>query len=87
MVAAVGALYLLQRQEEYGRVFMRVGVIAGPIRAFADFSYRRHAWQIRGKHQPVASLEWKVCSSPEPGAAIVLMGQPNEETDESTIRW
>ena len=50
VMAAVGAFYLLEgRREEYGRIFLKVGVIAGVISSIAHhLSHRRSGRQIRG---------------------------------------
>jgi len=50
VMSAVGAFYVLEgRCTEYGKIFLRVGVIAGVILRHADFSYRRPAGQVHGE--------------------------------------
>ncbi len=80
-MAAIGAFYLLERRhEEYGRIFVRVGVIAGVI---ASLFQMFPSGDLHGKYmarvQPttVAAMEglWET----QIGAPLVIIGQPNPE--------
>lgn len=82
VMAAVGAFYLLDGKHlEYGRIFAKVGVIAGVI---ASILIIFPTGDLHGKyvarHQPAAIAGMEGLFHSEAGAGIVLMGQPNEET-------
>jgi cytochrome d ubiquinol oxidase subunit I len=82
VMAAVGAFYLLDRRNEsYGRIFLKVGVIAGVI---ASVLIIFPTGDLHGKyvahHQPAAMAGMEGLFKTETGAGIVLMGQPNEDT-------
>jgi cytochrome bd ubiquinol oxidase subunit I len=79
VMAAVGAFYLLaRRHHEYGRIFLRVGVIAGlifsMIQAFPTGD--QHA-KFVASHQPVAFAAMEGVFQTEAGASMVMIGQPN----------
>ena len=82
VMAAVGAFYLLERQrEEYARIFLKVGVIAGVA---ASVLIIFPTGDLHGKYvarnQPAAIAAMEGLFHSETGAGLVLMGQPNEET-------
>ena len=82
VMAAVGAFYLLEgRLEGYGRIFLKVGVIAGVI---ASILIIFPTGDLHGKYvarnQPAAMAGMEGLFKTEDGAGVVLMGQPNEET-------
>jgi len=82
VMAAVGAFYLLARQHEsYGRIFLKVGVIAGLISSLAIIF---PTGDLHGKYvarnQPAAIAAMEGLFQTQAGAGIVLLGQPNEET-------
>jgi cytochrome d ubiquinol oxidase subunit I len=82
VMAAVGAFYLLERGRlEYGRIFLKVGVIAGLVASIAIIF---PTGDLHGKYvarnQPAAMAAMEGLFKTENGAGIVLMGQPNEET-------
>jgi cytochrome bd ubiquinol oxidase subunit I len=81
VVCAVGALYLLENKSvEHARVFLRVGVIAGCISCIAQvFPTGDLQGRYMAKHQPAAVAGMEGLFKSQPGAPIVLMGQPNEE--------
>jgi cytochrome d ubiquinol oxidase subunit I len=81
VVAATGALYLLQgRHTEFGRVYVKVGVIAGVISCITQiFPTGDLHGKYMAKHQPVAVAGMEGLFHSEPGAPIVLMGQPDVE--------
>jgi cytochrome d ubiquinol oxidase subunit I len=80
-IAATGAYYVLSgKQPEYGRLFLRLGVIAAATAS---------VWQVfptgdrQGKlvtdHQPVTLAAMEGLFETESGAAIVLLGQPDTD--------
>lgn len=82
VMAATGAFYLLDgRMQNYGRTFLKVGVIAGAI---ASILIIFPTGDLHGKYvahnQPSAMAGMEGVFKTEPGTGIVLIGQPNEET-------
>ncbi len=84
VMAAVGALYLLgRRHQEHGRIFVRVGVIAGCVFSIlqlfptGDFQGRQVA-----HHQPATLAGMEALWKTQPGAPLVLIGQPNVSKQE-----
>jgi cytochrome bd ubiquinol oxidase subunit I len=82
VMAATGAFYLLEKRHvNYGRIFVKVGVIAGVI---ATILIIFPTGDMHGKYvarnQPAAMAGMEGLFKTETGAGIVLMGQPNEET-------
>lgn len=82
VMAAVGAFYLLEnRQLEYGRLFVKLGVIAGVLSSIAIVF---PTGDLQGKYvasqQPVTMAAMEGLFKTESGAGMVLMGQPNEDT-------
>jgi cytochrome d ubiquinol oxidase subunit I len=82
VMSAVGAFYLLEdRKGNYGRIFLRVGVIAGLI---ASILIIFPTGDLHGKYvarnQPAAIAGMEGLFKTETGAGMVLIGQPNEET-------
>jgi cytochrome bd ubiquinol oxidase subunit I len=82
VVAAVGAFYLLDgRTPGYGRIFLKVGTIAGVISTILIIF---PTGDLHGKYvarnQPAAIAAMEGLFHTESGAGIVLVGQPNEET-------
>jgi cytochrome bd ubiquinol oxidase subunit I len=82
VMAAVGAFYLLDgKREDYGRLFLKVGVIAGVVSSILIiFPTGDLAGKYVAKYQPVAIAAMEGLFKTETGAGMVLMGQPNEET-------
>ena len=82
VMAAVGAFYLLEgRRENYARIFLKVGVIAGVISSILIiFPTGDLAGKYVAQNQPAAIAAMEGLFKTETGAGIVLMGQPNEET-------
>jgi cytochrome d ubiquinol oxidase subunit I len=79
VMTSIGAYYLLsKRSEEYGKIFVKVGIISGII-----FS----AWQIfpsgdgqgnnLAHYQPATLAAMEGLFSTKEGAPIVIIGQPN----------
>jgi cytochrome d ubiquinol oxidase subunit I len=71
------------RKQDFGRIFLKVGVIAGVI---ASIVIIFPTGDLHGKYvarnQPAAIAAMEGLFKSEAGAGIVLMGQPNEETGE-----
>ena len=82
VMSAVGAFYLLDgKRENYGRLFLKVGVIAGVVSSILIiFPTGDLAGKYVAKYQPAAIAAMEGLFQSETGAGIVLMGQPNEET-------
>src|SRR5271165_4616068 len=82
VMAAVGAFYLLEeRLDEYARIFLKVGVIAGVIASILIiFPTGDLLGKYVARNQPAAIAAMEGLFHTEAGAGIVLMGQPNEET-------
>ncbi|MGB0064169.1 MAG: cytochrome ubiquinol oxidase subunit I [Terracidiphilus sp.] len=82
VVSAVGAFYLLEgHRQEYARIFLKVGVIAGVIASIAIiFPTGDLAGKYVARNQPAAIAAMEGLFKSEIGAPIVLIGQPNEET-------
>jgi cytochrome d ubiquinol oxidase subunit I len=81
VMASVGAFYLLtRRNQEFGRTFVRLGVIAGTVStvlmAFptGDGQGKNVAW-----HQPVTLAAMEGLFESERGAPLALIGQPDME--------
>ncbi|MFT4114431.1 cytochrome ubiquinol oxidase subunit I [Silvibacterium sp.] len=81
VMMAVGAFYLLgHRDETYGRLFVKVGVIAGLIACIVQiFPTGDLHGRYVAKHQPTAIAGMEGLFHTEKGAPIVLMGQPDVE--------
>ena len=81
VMAAVGAFYILEnRFPDHGRVFLRVGVIAGAISCATQiFPTGDLHGRYMAKHQPAAVAAMEGLFVSQKGAPIILMGQPDEE--------
>jgi cytochrome d ubiquinol oxidase subunit I len=79
VMAAVGAFYLLQkRDEDYGRIFLKLGVIAGLISCVLQiFPTGDLHGKYVAKHQPAAIAGHGRPLPLRKGRAMVLIGQPN----------
>jgi cytochrome d ubiquinol oxidase subunit I len=82
VMCAVGAFYRLEgRHEDYARIFLKVGVIAGIVSTIVIIF---PTGDLHGKYvarnQPAAMAAMEGLFKTEIGAPIVLIGQPNEET-------
>lgn len=80
-MAAMGAFYLLSRRaEEFGRIFVRVGVAAGMIAcAVQIFPTGDLHGKLMARHQPAATAGMEALFHSEPGAPLVILGQPDVE--------
>ncbi|MBS1821983.1 MAG: cytochrome ubiquinol oxidase subunit I [Acidobacteria bacterium] len=81
VVAATGALYLLQgKNTDFGRIFVKVGVVTGVISCIAQiFPTGDLHGKYMAKHQPLAVAGMEGLFHSTPGAPMVLMGQPDVE--------
>jgi cytochrome d ubiquinol oxidase subunit I len=81
VMSSVGALYVLQKRDgDFGRIFLRVGVIAGVLSCIAMIF---PTGDLQGKfvaaNQPTAIAGMEGLFHSQKGAPIVLMGQPDIE--------
>jgi cytochrome bd ubiquinol oxidase subunit I len=81
VMAAVGAFYLLEKRNvEFGRIFVKVGVIAGLISCVVQiFPTGDLQGRYTAKNQPAAIAGMEGLFHSEKGAPIVLIGQPDIE--------
>jgi cytochrome d ubiquinol oxidase subunit I len=81
VMCAVGAFYVLEnRCAEYGKIFLRVGVIAGVIACITQiFPTGDLQGKYMARHQPAAVAGMEGLFTSQAGAPIVLLGQPNFE--------
>jgi len=79
VMASVGAFYLLWGKfEEYGRLFVRVGVVAALIASVLQlFTTGDGQGRMVAVHQPVTLAAMEALFESQPGAPIVLIGQPD----------
>ncbi len=82
VMSAVGALYLLQRRPgDYGRIFLKLGVLAGVISCILQiFPTGDLHGKYMAKHQPAATAAMEGLFHSTKGAPIAIMGQPDYET-------
>lgn len=82
VMAAVGAFYLLNRSHEaFGKIFVKVGVIAGIISCvLMVFPTGDAQGKYVAHHQPAAMAAMEGLFQSQPGAPIMLIGQPNEQS-------
>jgi cytochrome d ubiquinol oxidase subunit I len=82
VMSSVGAFYVLEdRFAEHGKIFLRVGVVAGVISCVTQiFPTGDLHGRYVAKHQPAAVAGMEGLFSSQKGAPIVLIGQPNERT-------
>ena len=80
-MAATGAFYLLNdRALEYGRIFVRVGVIVGLIATVVQiFPTGDFHGRYMASNQPVTTAAMEALFHSQPGAPIVIFGQPDVE--------
>jgi cytochrome d ubiquinol oxidase subunit I len=81
VMCALGAFYVLEnRFVEQGKIFVRVGVIAGVISCVTQiFPTGDLHGRYMAKQQPAAVAAMEGLFTTKKGAPIVLMGQPDEE--------
>jgi cytochrome d ubiquinol oxidase subunit I len=80
-MAALGAFYLLEGTfTEHGKIFVRVGVIAGAIACVTQiFPTGDLHGRYMAKQQPAAVAAMEGLFSSQKGAPLVIMGQPDEQ--------
>ncbi len=78
-MAAVGAFYLLAgRHLDFGRLFVRLGVIAGLIASLIQvFPTGDAQGRMVAEHQPATLAAMEGLFSSQAGAPLVLIGQPD----------
>ncbi len=81
VMAAVGAFYLLSgKWTEYGRIFVKTGVIAGCIFSILQvFPTGDGQGKLVADHQPVTLAAMEGLFHGQAGAPLVIMGQPDEQ--------
>jgi cytochrome bd ubiquinol oxidase subunit I len=81
VMAGLGAFYLLaKRQEQYGRLFVRTGVVAGLISIMLMvFPTGDGQGKMVAQNQPVTLAAMEGLFETAKGAPIVLVGQPNTD--------
>lgn len=81
VVAGIGAFYMLSKKHlEYGKIFLKVGVIGGFVSAFlVAFPTGDKQAKNVAKYQPSTLAAMEGLFESEVGAGIVLIGQPNME--------
>ncbi len=80
-MAALGAFYLLNNRDvEYARVFVRIGVIAGVVAsAMQIFPTGDLHGKLMAKHQPATTAGVEALFHTQQGAPMVILGQPDVE--------
>jgi cytochrome d ubiquinol oxidase subunit I len=81
VMSAVGAFYLLEKRDvEFGKMFLRVGVLAGLLSCIVQiFPTGDLQGRYTAEHQPAAMAGMEGLFHSEKGAPMVLMGQPDIE--------
>jgi cytochrome bd ubiquinol oxidase subunit I len=81
VMASIGAYYLLaNRAVEYGRIFVRTGVIAGTLATIAMlFPTGDGQGKMIAEHQPVTLAAMEGLFDTTEGAPIALIGQPDTD--------
>jgi cytochrome bd ubiquinol oxidase subunit I len=79
VMTAVGAFYLLSRKQvEFGRLFVKVGVIVAVTASiFQIFPSGDRQGQLVTNYQPVTLAAMEGLFQTESGASVVLIGQPD----------
>jgi len=79
VMVSVGAFYLLWgKYEEYGRVFLRVGVMAGLVFTILQlFPTGDGQGRLLARQQPVTLAAMEALYESTPGAPLILIGQPD----------
>jgi len=85
VMTSIGAFYLLWGKfEEYGRIFVKTGVIAGCIFTIVQlFPTGDGQGRMVALRQPVTLAAMEALFTSQPGAPLVIIGQPN--VDEKKI--
>ena len=79
VMTSIGAFYLLWGKfEEYGRVFVKVGVVVGLIFSVLQlFPTGDGQGRMIAQYQPPTLSAMEALFSSQPGAPLVILGQPN----------
>ncbi len=82
VMAAVGSFYILSKRHlEHGRIFVRVGVIAGLIFSVLQlFPTGDLSGKMVAHKQPVTLAAMEALFDTRQGAPLVILGQPNMDT-------
>lgn len=80
-MASIGAFYLLWgKYAEYGRIFIKTGVMAGCIFSLLQlFPTGDRQGRLIARYQPVTLAAMEALFTGGPGAPLVIIGQPNVE--------
>ena len=80
-MASIGAFYLLWgKYAEYGRIFIKTGVMAGCIFSLLQlFPTGDRQGRLIARYQPVTLAAMEALFTSGPGAPLVIIGQPNVE--------
>ncbi len=83
VVAATGAFYLLSNRDlEYGRMFLRMGVVTGLLASMLQvFPTGDEQGKYVAHNQPTAMAGMEALFHSEKGAPLVIFGQPNVEQE------
>jgi cytochrome bd ubiquinol oxidase subunit I len=81
VMTSVGAFYLLMRQHrEFGKIFVKVGVIAGVVSSILQLYPTGDAQgRLVTQNQPVTLAAMEALFTGQPGAPLVILGQPDVE--------
>lgn len=81
VMAGIGAFYCLNNSApEYGRIFLKVGIIAGLFfSAIQIFPTGDLHGRLMARQQPVTTAAMEALFKTEIGAPLVIMGQPDVE--------
>ena len=81
VMAAVGAFYLLSgRWTEYGRIFVKAGVIAGCVFSVLQiFPTGDNQGRLVANYQPVTLAAMEGLYQGQSAAPLVILGQPNDQ--------
>jgi len=81
VMASVGAFYLLSgKHKEHGQIFLRTGVFAGCIFSILQvFPTGDGQGRMVAQNQPVTLAAMEALFTSQPGAPLVIIGQPDVE--------
>ena len=81
VMAGTGAFYLLSRRApDYGKLFLKTGVLAGIVCTVAQiFPTGDLHGKLMARYQPVTTAGMEALFTTQPGAPIVILGQPDLE--------
>jgi cytochrome d ubiquinol oxidase subunit I len=80
VMASIGAYYLLnQRDVQYGKMFVKTGMVAAAIAIVAMFATGDMQGQMIVKHQPATLAAMEGLFETAQGAPLAILGQPDVE--------